>query len=64
MVSLSMAVMMPVTYVLLTPLALFTLDSSNWETRSHQAARPLAPARILLTAAPVSGRSLGKAKAA
>jgi hypothetical protein len=61
---LSMAVMMPVTYVLLTPLALFTLDSSNWETRGHQAATPPAPAPILLTAAQVSDRSLGKAKAA
>jgi cellulose synthase/poly-beta-1,6-N-acetylglucosamine synthase-like glycosyltransferase len=30
---LMMAVMMPVTYLVLTPLALFTLDSSSWETR-------------------------------
>jgi hypothetical protein len=30
---LPMAVMMPVTYLLYTPLALFTLDSSSWETR-------------------------------
>ncbi len=28
-----MAVMMPVTYLLMTPLALFTLDSSSGETR-------------------------------
>ena len=27
---------MPVTYALLTPLALFTLDTSNWETRNHE----------------------------
>lgn len=33
---LSMAFVMPVTYILLTPLALFTLDSSSWETRGHQ----------------------------
>ena len=28
------ALVMPVTYVLFTPLALFTLDSSSWETRA------------------------------
>jgi N-acetylglucosaminyltransferase len=33
---LPMAVMMPVAYVVLTPLGLFTLDSSSWETRGHQ----------------------------
>jgi cellulose synthase/poly-beta-1,6-N-acetylglucosamine synthase-like glycosyltransferase len=32
---LPMAVLMPVTYLLYTPLALFTLDSSSWETRGH-----------------------------
>lgn len=32
-----MAVIMPVTYCLITPLALFTLDSSSWETRGHGA---------------------------
>jgi cellulose synthase/poly-beta-1,6-N-acetylglucosamine synthase-like glycosyltransferase len=32
---LPMAVMMPVAYLILTPLALFTLDSSSWETRGH-----------------------------
>jgi cellulose synthase/poly-beta-1,6-N-acetylglucosamine synthase-like glycosyltransferase len=30
------ALVMPVTYVLFTPLALFTLDSSSWETRACQ----------------------------
>ena len=30
---LPMAVLMPVAYLLLTPLGLFTLDSSSWETR-------------------------------
>lgn len=32
---LSMAVLMPVSYLLLTPLALFTLDSGSWETRGR-----------------------------
>ena len=31
------AVLMPITYVLLTPLALFTLDSGSWETRGKTA---------------------------
>ena len=31
----AMAWIMPVTYLLYTPLALFTLDSSSWETRGH-----------------------------
>ncbi len=31
-----MAVVMPVTYLIATPLALFTLDSGSWETRSKQ----------------------------
>ncbi|HEY4245189.1 MAG TPA: glycosyltransferase [Kofleriaceae bacterium] len=30
-----LTMLMPVTYALLTPLALFTLDTSNWETRNH-----------------------------
>jgi cellulose synthase/poly-beta-1,6-N-acetylglucosamine synthase-like glycosyltransferase len=38
---LPMAVVMPVSYLLITPLALFTLDSSSWETRGHGAVRPL-----------------------
>ena len=37
---LPMAVLMPVAYLLLTPLGLFTLDSSSWETRGHQGAAP------------------------
>jgi hypothetical protein len=32
-----MAVLMPVAYLLLTPLGLFTLDSGSWETRGHSA---------------------------
>ncbi len=30
---LTIAIIMPVTYLILTPLALFTLDSGSWETR-------------------------------
>lgn len=41
------ALVMPVTYGLLTPLALFTLDSGSWETRGHDAgAGPPSPAVI------------------
>jgi cellulose synthase/poly-beta-1,6-N-acetylglucosamine synthase-like glycosyltransferase len=32
---LPQALIMPVTYGLLTPLAVFTLDSASWETRGH-----------------------------
>jgi N-acetylglucosaminyltransferase len=32
---LPMTVLMPVAYIILTPLGLFTLDSSSWETRGH-----------------------------
>jgi len=31
-----LTILMPVTYALLTPLALFTLDTSSWETRNHE----------------------------
>jgi cellulose synthase/poly-beta-1,6-N-acetylglucosamine synthase-like glycosyltransferase len=37
---LPMAVLMPVAYLLLTPLGMFTLDSSSWETRGHAGAAP------------------------
>ena len=39
---------MPVTYLLLTPLALFTLDTGNWETRGrpHEALQPEPPAGV------------------
>jgi cellulose synthase/poly-beta-1,6-N-acetylglucosamine synthase-like glycosyltransferase len=33
---LPIALTMPVTYALMTPLALFTLDSGSWETRGHE----------------------------
>jgi len=42
---LPMAVLMPVAYLLLTPLGMFTLDSSSWETRGHQTAPKASPAR-------------------
>jgi cellulose synthase/poly-beta-1,6-N-acetylglucosamine synthase-like glycosyltransferase len=32
--------LMPITYALLTPLALFTLDTANWETRNHEDSLP------------------------
>jgi cellulose synthase/poly-beta-1,6-N-acetylglucosamine synthase-like glycosyltransferase len=34
---LPLALVMPLSYVLQTPLALFSLDSASWETRNHQA---------------------------
>ena len=37
---LPMAVLMPVAYLLLTPLGFWTLDSSSWETRGHGGAAP------------------------
>ncbi len=35
---LPLAILMPLSYALQTPLALFTLDSASWETRDHQPA--------------------------
>ncbi len=32
--------LMPITYALLTPLALFTLDTASWETRNHEETIP------------------------
>jgi cellulose synthase/poly-beta-1,6-N-acetylglucosamine synthase-like glycosyltransferase len=40
---LPMTVLMPVAYLLLTPLGLLTLDTSSWETRGHGAASQGAP---------------------
>ncbi len=54
---------MPVTYALLTPLALFTLDSGSWETRGHAetvtepAAEPIGEpltGKVMLVAASVA----------
>ena len=41
---LPMAALMPITYLLYTPLALLTLDSSSWETRGGAVAPPGAAA--------------------
>ncbi|MBA3542279.1 MAG: glycosyltransferase [Deltaproteobacteria bacterium] len=49
---LPMAVLMPVAYLLLTPLGLFTLDSSSWETRGHGAAPGSVPTTAITTGAP------------
>src|SRR4029077_4922032 len=35
----TMTLVMPVTYLVATPLAMFTLHSSSWETRNHGAAK-------------------------
>ena len=40
----TMTLLMPVTYVLCTPLALFTLDSSSWETREKRQKKVGGPA--------------------
>ncbi len=40
---LPMVVLMPVAYLLLTPLGLFTLNTSSWETRGHVPGAPGAP---------------------
>jgi cellulose synthase/poly-beta-1,6-N-acetylglucosamine synthase-like glycosyltransferase len=48
---LPQALVMPVTYALLTPLAMFTLDSGSWETRGHvedAEAMPTTPASMAL----------------
>jgi cellulose synthase/poly-beta-1,6-N-acetylglucosamine synthase-like glycosyltransferase len=35
-----LSLLMPITYAILTPLALFTLDSGSWETRGHTVFEP------------------------
>jgi hypothetical protein len=47
---LPMAVLMPVAYLLLTPLGLFTLDSSSWETRGHPGSPTPAPQKPTMEA--------------
>jgi cellulose synthase/poly-beta-1,6-N-acetylglucosamine synthase-like glycosyltransferase len=42
---LPMAVLMPVAYLLLTPLGIFTLDTASWETRGHVPGAPGTGAR-------------------
>ena len=54
-----LSLLMPVTYALLTPLALFTLDTSNWETRNHEetaqepVAEPVPEAVVEVVSAPM-----------
>jgi len=38
-----LTLLMPITYALMTPLALFTLDSGSWETRGHDAPAEATP---------------------
>ena len=47
-----LSLLMPVTYALLTPLALFTLDTASWETRNHEETvpEPVEPIREAITA--------------
>jgi N-acetylglucosaminyltransferase len=47
-----LSLLMPVTYALLTPLALFTLDTSSWETRNHEEPAPAEPAAEPIREAP------------
>ncbi len=42
---LPVAVLMPVAYLILTPLGAFTLDTSSWETRGHVAGVPTGGAK-------------------
>ena len=41
---LSMAAVFPVVYLTMTPLALFSLGTSSWETRGHKGASKISPA--------------------
>jgi glycosyltransferase involved in cell wall biosynthesis len=52
---LPMAVLMPVSYLVLTPLALFTLDSGSWETRGAAAGAPAMPAAPRSPPSPAPG---------
>jgi cellulose synthase/poly-beta-1,6-N-acetylglucosamine synthase-like glycosyltransferase len=47
---LTLGALMPVTYLLHTVLAAFTLDSGSWETRGHNASEPAPP--LLESSAP------------
>jgi cellulose synthase/poly-beta-1,6-N-acetylglucosamine synthase-like glycosyltransferase len=58
-----LTLLMPITYALMTPLALFTLDSGSWETRDH-AAEPVvepvlgeATGQVAMVAEPVRARA-------
>lgn len=51
MAFMPLSLLMPITYALLTPLALFTLDTGSWETRGHEADVSVAepPAELVTT---------------
>lgn len=59
---LPIALVLPVTYALLTPVAVFTLDSGSWETRDHDGASEIPPVQApvpveVLHATDVSSRA-------
>lgn len=58
---LPMSVVMPVTYALLTPVALFTLDSTSWETRGHEADEAEVPVVPLPVAEAAPANDVGEA---
>ncbi|HEU0036580.1 MAG TPA: glycosyltransferase [Kofleriaceae bacterium] len=64
-----LTILMPITYALLTPLALFTLDTANWETRDHEEALPepvpepvreVATAELVVAVAEPAAQSVGR----
>lgn len=59
---MTMGFLMPVTYLINTPLAFFTLDSSSWETRGHQGspAADAGPAAESHTAEPAVGAGVAE----
>ena len=54
-----MALVVPVIYALMTPLALFTLDSGSWETRGHDEVEPDSDGRLPDGVVEVPASSLG-----
>jgi cellulose synthase/poly-beta-1,6-N-acetylglucosamine synthase-like glycosyltransferase len=52
-----LSLLMPVTYALLTPLALFTLDTGSWETRNHEDATPEPAVEPIRELIPVEDRT-------
>lgn len=58
-----LSLLMPVTYALLTPLALFTLDTSNWETRNHEEASTESNVEALPITAEIRSESTAVARA-
>ncbi len=52
----AMTLVMPVTYLIATPLAMFTLHSSSWETRNHGAVKPAPEEPVLAEVIPFPSR--------